>query len=226
MGPFPARVAEGAAVGQTDGRVADATAFPAFLDDLGISPVAAGADPALGSPGHDLHVGGAAAAAGPVLPRAGIAAAADPPFLAQLPQISGDLSAVRAAGPDDRLPGLVQNAGQPQQHRRAEGAARGEGVGMLGHVRGQLFEEPGRALYRDRHRGFQRDCGLLGPDRGQRSRYLGDRGVRRGFQARLPAGKPGGHHGAVTGPRAGGWRSGAPPGRGRPPRRRPCGPRR
>jgi len=116
-------MAEGAAGGQPDDGVPEAAAFRALLDDLGIPPVAAVADTALGPSGDDQHPGGAAAAARPVLPRAGIAAAADPSFFAQLPEIGGDLSAVCAAGADDLLPGLVQHVGQPEQHRRAEGAS-------------------------------------------------------------------------------------------------------
>jgi hypothetical protein len=116
-------MAQGAAAGQPDDGIPETAAFRARLDDLGISPVAAAADTAVLPSGHDQHPGGTAAPARPVLPRAGSAAAADPSFLAQLPQTGGDLPAVRAAGPDDRVPGLVQHVGQPQQHQRAKGAS-------------------------------------------------------------------------------------------------------
>ncbi len=195
-GAFPARMAEGTAAGQPHDGVPETAALRALLGDPRIPPVAAAADTAVWSPGDDQHAGGAATAARPVLPRAGIAAAADPPFLAQLPQIGGDLPAVRAAGADDLVPGLVQHAGQPEQHQRAEGASRREGIGMRGHVRSQLFEEPGRALplHRDRHRGFQRGRGLLRADRGQRRCHPGDSRVHRGFQPGSPRGEPGSCH--------------------------------
>ncbi len=189
---FPALVAERPAVGQADSWVPDLAALPALLDDLGVAAVAAMADPAVGPPGHDLHAGGPAAVARPVLPRAGVAGAADPPFLAQLPEIGGDPPAVGAAGADYRVPSLVKGMGQPQQHRRAEGAARREGVRIGGHVRGQLLQEPGRALHGDRHCGLQQGRGLPAADRGQYGRHLVDCGVHRGLQPGLLAGKPGG----------------------------------
>lgn len=104
QGSFPARMAEGAAAGLPDNGVPETAALRALLDDLGIPPVAAVADTALRPPGDDQHASSAAPAARPVLPRAGIAGTADPSFLAQLPQIDGDLSAVRAAGADDLVP--------------------------------------------------------------------------------------------------------------------------
>src|SRR5262249_19673266 len=111
---LPAADAESAAVGPAHGRVPGPAAPPALLGGLGVAAVAAVADPAVGPPRHDLHPGGAAAPARAVLARAGVAAAADPPFLPQLPEAGADRPAAGAAGPDDRVPGLVQDAGQPQ----------------------------------------------------------------------------------------------------------------
>lgn len=50
---FPAADAECAAVRQAHGGIPDTAASAAFLDDLGITAVAVGADAALGAPRHD-----------------------------------------------------------------------------------------------------------------------------------------------------------------------------
>jgi hypothetical protein len=115
-----------------------------------------------------------------------------PALRPDLPEHDHHLAATGAPGPDHGMPGIVQDVGQAQQHRRAAGIARGERVRMGSQVDGQLLQNPRRAPHRDRHRGLQRRLGLVGVQRRQRRGQLGDRRSHRGFQpCRLP-GEPGG----------------------------------
>lgn len=73
-----ARRAQRAAAGQAHRGAPGPAALTALLDDQRIRAVAAAADPALGSPGHEHHPGGAAPGAR-CLPRPCGAGVADPP---------------------------------------------------------------------------------------------------------------------------------------------------
>ncbi|MBA8924514.1 hypothetical protein BC739_009080 [Kutzneria viridogrisea] len=68
-------------------------------------------------------------------------------------KVEVDLSAACAARPDDGPPGVVQDMGQADEHQGAAGVTRGEGLGFLGHMRGQFLQEPGwtLALHREWH---------------------------------------------------------------------------
>ncbi|MEU9272167.1 hypothetical protein AB0E04_43205 [Streptomyces sp. NPDC048251] len=163
--------------------MSELTAAGALLKRGGVRAVAAVTNRALGAPGNNALAVTVAACAGFALAASGVARTAEPPFGAELSQVSPDLSAVRTSGADDRMPGFVQHLGQPQQDRWTEGTARRKCIGMGGHVIGQLFQEPRRPAHGDRHCRFQRRFRVGGAEDRQGRGDLADGGGCRGLHA-------------------------------------------
>jgi hypothetical protein len=217
-------VAECAAVGAPHRGGAQAPTPCALLDDLRVDAVAGATDSAFAAARRDAGVGASAAGAGRH-PRPGVAGAADPALGPTLPKIGDGRAAACAAGPDRRVCGVVQDVGQPQQHRRAAGIPAGQRIRVGGHVPGQRLEEPRRA------------SGPAPPPRAPPSRCLASRAgtaavrcviaelIAASIRAACAASRAA-VEGAVTAPWACGSTCAAPPGPLRGAGPRCCGPRR